>query len=313
VVAGTKQQRAAGDSVWAVARRQHGVVSREQLRRLGFGKHAIDHRLSTGRLHPIWRGVYAVGRPDVSRDGRWMAAVLSCGRHACLSHTSAAALWRIREASDGQVEITIRAGSTCRRPGIVVHRRLDSVTAQATRVRGIRVTTPTWTLIDLAALLDRAGTEAAINEANKRDVIDPESLRVALDGLPRVPGVGILRNLLDRLTLVLTDSELERRFLPITVNAGLSAPETGRYVNGFKVDFYWPDLGLVVETDGLRYHRTASQQARDRLRDQAHSAAGLTPLRFTHAQVRFHPDQVRDTLAAVVEQLAERSRPSSPR
>ena len=77
-------------------------------------------------------------------------------------------------------------------------------------------------------------------------------------------------------------------------------------MNGFKVDFYWPDLGLVVETDGLRYHRTPAQQARDRVRDQAHAAAGLTPLRFTRAQVRFDPAHVASTLAAVAHRLAGR-------
>ena len=80
-------------------------------------------------------------------------------------------------------------------------------------------------------------------------------------------------------------------------------PETGAWVNGFKVDFYWPDLGLVVETDGLRYHRTPGQQARDRVRDQAHLAAALTPLRFTQAQVRFEPAQVERTLRKVAHRL----------
>jgi very-short-patch-repair endonuclease len=75
-------------------------------------------------------------------------------------------------------------------------------------------------------------------------------------------------------------------------------------VSGYKVDFYWPDLGLVVETDGLRYHRTPAEQARDRVRDQAHTAAGLTPLRFTRAQVRFEPDHVLATLRAVARRLA---------
>src|SRR5215216_4085411 len=60
--------------------------------------------------------------------------------------------------------------------------------------------------------------------------------------------------------------------------AGLTQPNTGCRVNGFKVDFYWPDLGLIVETDGLRYHRTPAQQARDRLRDQVHAKAGLVKL-----------------------------------
>lgn len=74
-------------------------------------------------------------------------------------------------------------------------------------------------------------------------------------------------------------------------------------MNGFKVDFYWPDLGLVIETDGLRYHRTPAQQAQDRIRDQAHTAAGLTPLRFTRAQLRYEPRHVQVTLAAVVRRL----------
>jgi very-short-patch-repair endonuclease len=169
---------------------------------------------------------------------------------------------------------------------------------------GIPVTTPVCTLIDLASYLPPGRLEAAINEADKLRLADPESLRCALDGLDyRRPGVAALRRTLDRRTFRLTDSELERRFLEIVAETGLSLPETGRQVDGFRVDFFWPDLGLVVETDGLRYHRTAAQQARDRVRDQAHLAAGRTPLRFTHAQVRFEPESVRATLAAVARRL----------
>ena len=146
-------------------------------------------------------------------------------------------------------------------------------------------------------------SKRAINEADKRDLVDPETLRSALDAMTPRPGVGILRETLDRRTFTLTDSALERLFLPIARRAGLSAPETGQIVNGYKVDFYWPDLGLVVETDGLRYHRTPAQQATDRLRDQAHAAAGLTPLRFTHAQVRYEPAHVQETLTAVARRL----------
>jgi very-short-patch-repair endonuclease len=79
-------------------------------------------------------------------------------------------------------------------------------------------------------------------------------------------------------------------------------------VNGFRVDFYWPELGLVVETDGLTYHRTPAQQAEDRRRDQAHTAAGLTVLRFTHAQVRYEPGYVEQVLRAVARRL-QSSRP----
>ena len=109
--------------------------------------------------------------------------------------------------------------------------------------------------------------------------------------------------MLDRRTLSLTDSELERRFLSIAREAGLPQPQTQHDVNGFTVDFYWPDLGLVVETDGLRYHRTPAAQARDRLRDQALTAAGLCCLRFTHAQVWYESGYVRATLVAVHRRL----------
>lgn len=172
------------------------------------------------------------------------------------------------------------------------------------------MTTVHRTLLDLAATVGRRTLEAAINEADKLDLTDPESLRAALHTYAGRPGVAVLREVLDRQTFALTDSELERRFLPIARRAGLSLPRTGQRLNGFKVDFYWPDLGLVVETDGLRYHRTPAQQARDRLRDQSHSAAGLTPLRFTHAQVRHEPRYVQSTLAAVAKRL--RAAPRHP-
>ncbi len=114
--------------------------------------------------------------------------------------------------------------------------------------------------------------------------------------------------MLDRRTFRLTRSELERQYLLLAGPAGLPPPLTKQWVSGFEVDFYWPDLGLVVETDGLRYHRAPAQQARDRLRDQAHAAAGLTQLRFTHEQVRDEPAHVQAVLQATADGLLERRR-----
>ncbi len=123
-------------------------------------------------------------------------------------------------------------------------------------------------------------------------------------------GVPALRAVLDRHTFRLTDSELERRFLRLVRQAGLPEPLTQQWVNGYRVDFYWPQLGLIVETDGLRYHRTATQQSKDRVRDQVHVAAGLTVLRFTHAQVMFEPDAVLSTFRAVADRIMSLFPPS---
>lgn len=246
------QRRQSPARVWRLAESQHGVVNRTQLLELGLSPDAIKHRIANARLHPVGRGVYAVGRPWLSRLGRWIAAVLSCGPDAVLSHRSAGALWEIAVEHPSRIELSVRARVRRARPGIVVHRRTVLVAAATTRHHGIPVTTPIFTLIDLAASLGPGPLERAINEADKRGLTDPESLRAALRAR----------------TFALTDSELERRFLPLARQAGLPLPETQAHVCGFRVDF-------------------ASQQARDRRRDQVRR-------RWFHLP-SFHacPDRVR--------------------
>ena len=288
-----------------MARRQHGVIARRQLIELGFSPKAIKHRAAVGRLYPIWRGVYAVGRAELTQHGRWMAAVLACGPGAVLSHLSAAALWGIWTVrSKMPIQVSVPASAYRRRPGIVVHRRACLATDAHRLHCQIPTTSPLQTLVDIAPTLTQTDLEAAINAADKLDRIDPEILRKGLDNMPRTPGIAKLRRVLDRHTFTLTDSELERRFLALVRRAGLPDPLTQQHVSGFKVDFFWPELKLVVETDGLRYHRTPAEQARDRLRDQAHTAAGLTPLRFPHGQVRYEPEGVVATLTAIVARSA---------
>jgi very-short-patch-repair endonuclease len=290
-------------SVWALVRRQHGVISRQQLRACGLRADAIKHRVAKGKLRPVARGVYAVGRPELTRYGLWMAAVLSCGPEAVLSHQSAAELWEIRTLKRGPIQVSVPIHVRRNRPGLTLFRR--AVLPRAHR-HGIPVTPPAQTLIDLAAVLDDQGAlDATINEADKKDLVHPDQLHQAAQA-SRGAGAKRLRDLLDRQTFTLTDTELERRFLPIARRAGLPPPETQAWVSGHRVDFPWPDLGLVVETDGGRYHRTPAQQTTDRRRDQTHTASGLTPLRFTHAQVRYEPDHVQFTLVAVVQRLTAR-------
>jgi very-short-patch-repair endonuclease len=289
---------------WALARRQHGVVSRVDLLSLGFSPKAIRHRVADGRLHPIMRGVYTVGWPQANRKQRWMAAVLACGEGACLSHRSAGALWGIaQEGWPGLVDVSVRRHCDLRRPGLRIRVRCRLLRENITVSDGIPVTIPAQTLLDLATKLSPGQLERAVNEADKRDRIDPESLRMALDDYAGQPGVRVLRTLLDRQTFRLSDTDLEVIFRPIAMRAGLSTPLTKELVNGFEVDFYWPDLGLVVETDGWRYHRTASAQTRDALRDQTHTAAGLTPLRFSHYQVKYEQRHVRDVLSRTAANL----------
>jgi very-short-patch-repair endonuclease len=284
----------------ALASPQHGVVARAQLIELGMTPRAIKHRIARGRLHPVIKAVYAVGRPELTREGRWMAAVLACGDGAALSHRSAMAHLSFGEEGD---EIEVSVSSDRRRSGICVHRRATEF-AVAER-RGIPVTTPAQTLIDVAPHLPTDELVTALNDADKLGRIGWDQLLTTAES-SSARGAARLRQVLAQHELVLTDSELERMFLPIAQRAGLPEPVTQARLSGYRVDFYWPDLGLVVETDGLRYHRTPFAQARDARRDQAHLAAGRTPVRFTYAQVAYSQAEVERTLRAVARRLDRR-------
>lgn len=239
-----------------------------------------------------------------------MAAVLACGPGAALSHRSAAALWGFGEEHEDYIDVSVRRPSEARIPGIRCHRR-PALPAEAIATRlGIPVTQPVQTFLDLTIVAGPRDLERAINEADKRDVIDADALRKALDNHAGERGVRPLRRILDKHTFRLSDDELERFFRPLAAAAGLPVPLTKQIVDEFEVDFFWPELGLVVETDGWRYHRTPSAQTRDALRFQAHTASGLTPLRFSHWQVKHEPRHVLDILRRTAANLRGRGRRS---
>jgi hypothetical protein len=292
---------------WELAGRQHGMVARRQLLALGFNAREIEHRVARGRLHLIMRGVYAVGWPRLTPKRRWMAAVLACGEEALLSHRSAAALWEIGPERRGIVDVSVMRRAELRRHGLRVRGRPSLRAESVTAYDHIPVTTPLQTLIDLSTELAPIRVERAVNEADKRDLIDPETLRAELDRYVGKPGAKALRTILDKRTFRLSDSDLEILFRPIAMDAGLPLPLSKETVNGFEVDFFFPDLGLVIETDGLRYHRTPSTQTRDARRDRAHTLAGMTPLRFTHHEIKHQPARVRSELRQIAATL---TRPS---
>jgi len=238
-----------------------------------------------------------------------MAAVLSCGSEALLSHRSAAGLWQILRPFHA-LEVVVPEGQRRHRPGIAVHRRSGLEAAHRRVVDGIPVTEVVTTLVDLATCVSDGLLVRAVNQADRLELVDAEGLRTALERERSRPGVGRLKSLLDRQGAAFADTLLELRFLDLVRAAGLPEPEPQARVNGYRVDFYWPQLGLVVETDGPRDHRTPSQQTRDRRRDHEHAVEGLTPLRFTEAQVRHEPGHVRATLVAVAQRLGREAEPA---
>ncbi len=304
-MADSMRQSSPWHPVLDLAATQHGVVTRRQLLELGLSSRAVTHLLRRRLLHRTHTGVYAVGRPRLDVDGERTAALLACGAGSWISHSGAIAFWRLGPR-ETPLEISVSPPRTVARPGIIVHRRSNIAAIEIRVERGIAVSDPVRTLIDIAPRKDLDELENLLGAADRRDLLKPELVVRRLEPLGPDPGVSRLRLVVERRTLTLTDSHLERLLLPIARRAGLGDPLTQEWVNGYRVDFYWPDLGLVVETDGLKYHRTPAQQTVDKRRDQAHTAAGLTPLRFSHAQVAYTPADVEEILRQTARRLSSR-------
>ena len=164
-----------------LAARRHGVVSVAQLAQLGLDRWAIARRMKSGRLHRLHRGVYAVGHTALTREGRWLAAVLACGPGALLSHRSAAALWGLRPTSAPKIDVTVPLTSG--------RRSTDSITVhRGTRRRmvhnNIPTTSPSCTLVDLAAAnLPRRQIEKAAETAEALGLLDAREVRGRLKAI----------------------------------------------------------------------------------------------------------------------------------
>lgn len=263
---------------------------------MGIPVWAIDMRVEAGRLHVIYRGVYAVGHTAISRDGRWMAAVLAAGEDAVLSHRSAAALWKI--ADDG-VEPEVTADRSLAIPGLRTHRA--PVPADEQRlVRRIPVTTPSRTLLDLSAVIRVPALERAYREAHVLNLgVDLEQL---LDRYPGRRGCRAARGLLGE---VIPHGRLEQLFRKVLKRYALPLPDAvDVQLPWGEGDCVWWAQRLNVELDGNSTHRTRAQFERDRSRDQDAAVAGWLVIRVTWRQLKYEPKGVADRLRAI---LAARS------
>lgn len=283
--------------VAAVAARQHGVVSTQQLRDCGLGDDGILRRVRLGRLHRVHRGVYAAGHVALSREGRLLAAVFASGREtekaggmaildfwgAAISHRSAAVLWGLLPDREGSVDVTVPGdGGKERRRGIRLHRFLTLSPTAVTLHNGIPVTTPARTIADLRkAVAGRAKTGVTGREL-RRAIRQANVLGLPVDGEARR----------DR-----TRSDLERDFLGICRRYRLPSPEVNVRVGPHLVDFLWRDRRLAVETDGFASHRGRQAFEDDRARDLDLRQHGWSVIRLSEKQIDEEPMRVAEVLA----------------
>lgn len=273
-----------------IAGGQRGLVTRGQLDALGLGRGAIEHRLKQRRLHAIHRGVYLVGHPVPLPLARELAAVLSSGPGALVSHHSAARLWSFVSASRPGVDVTVPGRDLRSRAGVRQHQVNHIDPRDTTTQHDIPVTTPARTLVDLAGALGSRELGRAVEQARIQGLTDPRRITAALGRSPNRRGAGALRALLEReREPSLKRSEAEERVVGLVRSAGLPPPSTNARVGRHEVDLYWPSQRLVVEVDGYAFHSSHTAFERDRAGDAELAAAGVRVVRVTWRQAVEQP------------------------
>ncbi len=285
-----------------IAAQQHGVVTARQLAAVGLGRPAITERVSSGRLHRIHQGVYAVGHRGLSWHGRWMAAVLACGEGAVLSHGSAASLWGLLKPIEGPIHVSTpsTSGRQARR-GIHIH-RCPSLRTPALAEPSPSPSYPAGsggrrgrlpvTYRDRIPVTSVPRTIEDLRAWSLPDYLVRRAIRQAeLKGL-KLEGIETDR----------TRSDLESAFLALFAAHGIPQPEVNPKLGRYEVDFLWREEKLIVEADTFTNHRGSVSFEDDHVRDLYLRQRGYAVLRFTDRQLESEPERIvadiRDELAA---------------
>ena len=291
-----------------VASRQHGVITTAQLRFLGLDGDAITRRVVRGQLLPLHRGVYLAGPRPAPTMAPFAAAVLACGEGSLASHRAAISMWKLLPITDGPIDVLSTLARRRSRPGIRTHRTNHLEPWERSVLEGIPVTSPVRSVVDLAETATRPDVEAALNEARVRRLFTQREFGVGVQRARGRRGSGLLISLLRAETGAdFSRSAAEDLLHSYIRAAGLPRPRRNLRRHGFELDFFWQELRLNVEVDGIEWHSTRDRVNSDRERDARLTAAGVQILRFTWDQLQREAETIA-RLAAAIAIAAERLR-----
>ena len=293
-----------------LASRQHGVVSIRQLeQRLGFSHQAVLRAVASGRLHRVYRGVYAVGHTELSPRGECLAAVLAVGPGALLSYYSAGWLWGLWSGSPAPFEVTAYVPRHHRPPkGVVRHRARNLIEEDRALVDGIPVTSVARTLLDLAWKLRSDQLRRVLARAEDLGLLDLEAVHAVIERSRGHHGAKRLRHALAIYERpIWTRSEFERRFVEYLVASGLPRPATGWNEVGYELDVFWPEFDFGVELDTWETHGTRDAFERDHDRDLDFALADIETIRVSERQFQREPEEIATKIARLLDRRRERS------
>jgi hypothetical protein len=284
-------------AIAAVAATQLGNITRRQLLQLGLSRQAIEYRLKIGRLHRLYRGVYAVGRPPTDPLQWAAAAVLACGDRAMLSHGSAMTLWGLWQRWDAPFQLTVVGDR--RLKGVRIHRVTNLLNRDVRTHNRIRTTSPARTALDMAPSLGRKSLTRAVNNARLKKILTLDALRDVADRFPRHPGARHIRAL-SQVKGGPTRSGGEDDFPGFCKRYGLPEPIMSTQVAGHEVDALFPEEKLIVELDSWPFHWSEQSFEDDRDRDADTLEADHETVRVTGERLKDRPQKEADRLKTIL-------------
>jgi hypothetical protein len=285
-----------------LAARQYGVVTAAQLAGLGIRRGAVRRRVAAGRLHPLQRGVFAVGHRAVGVNGRRLAAVLAAGPGALLSHRSAADAWGLRRFAGRRIDVLVLNGRHPALAGARLHQTRTVHAEDIAQLGGIPITSVSRTIVDFAAGATAHDVERVVHEAEVLRLLDVAAVERTLDRARGKRGTQHVRAAIASPSPGPSRRELEYRFLALCRRHGIETPALNACLStklgSLEVDAYWPRHRLVVELDGAATHLTRRAFEEDRRRDAALIVQGYVPMRFTWARITGEASEVAAELLA---------------
>lgn len=290
------------------AGRNGGVITMQEAVALGMSKTTIRRRIADGVLVALRPGVLAL--PGATDPFALDLAAACTKLKAVVSHQAAAYLHELDTPKHVKPTVSVPVRRSKDLAGVTVHQLTDLDSSHMVEVRGLPVTSPERTVVDLAAVIRESHLSRIVDNGLAAGQIDLAALQELFLSLGRrgKPGTAVLRKLLDARGegYVAPDSELERQLVELLDRAELPPPVRQfrapwlQPVNG-RVDLAYPDHKLVIEGDSRRWHLLMEAFETDRLRDNAAQLAGWRILRFTWAEIIDAPERVASTVRRALE------------
>ena len=231
-------------------------------------------RLEGPAFQRLLTGVYVGSDVTVTVPVVAAAALLVSPPGTVLSHHTAAVLWGAVVPHSSDVHVSVPDGRRLVGEGLRAHRPTSRPVADLRR--GLPVTSPERTFLDLAAELGLVDLVVLGDSLVHRRVTSPDAIRAAASG-HRGRGARLARRAAD-LVRVGAESAMESRLRMLVVLSGLPEPVTQHPVQTprgvYRLDLAWPSVRVALEYDGRHHVERESQWGRDLGRREALESDG---------------------------------------